>query len=267
MLGLARKVKSLSNGFLGLVPQSILYRAEDAIQKQLGKGSGAWSTATEAKAIAEFINKFKLDSLVAIDAGANVGNWTAEIINLFPRAKVLAFEPSKSAFEKLSSRFCNEANVTCVNLALGKSSTTSTLYADSSGSGLGSLTNRRVEHFGINFQHQEKVRVEKLDVFLSSQYSDLKPNILKMDAEGHGLDILQGSSKTLESIKLIQFEFGGSNIDTQTFFQDFWYFFIKANFEIYRLTPTGPQLITQYSEQDETFRATNYIASRKNNES
>lgn len=263
VLGIVSSMKSMGKGLLGLVPQSIFYQAEDAIQKQLGKGSGAWSTAEEAKAIAKFIDKLKLDSLVAIDVGANVGNWSAEIIDLFPSAYILAFEPSKAAFEKLSTRFHDEKNITCLNCALGNSSSISTLYADSSGSGLGSLTNRRVEHFGIDFKHQEKVEVESLDVLLSTKFPDLKPNVLKMDVEGHELDILQGAEKSLLNIQLIQFEFGGSNIDTRTFFQDFWYFFKKANFDIYRLTPVGPRLIKNYSEQEETFRATNYIATRK----
>jgi hypothetical protein len=136
------------------------------------------------------------------------------------------------------------------------------LYADKKGSGLGSLTNRRLDHFNINLDHQEEVSVETLDGFLLNRFPNLIPNILKMDVEGHEFEILQGASETLKDIRIVQFEFGGSNIDTKTFFQDFWYFFMELGFQIYRLTPSGPKIIGAYSEQDETFRATNYFAIR-----
>lgn len=245
------------------MPYSVLRRAEIVIQNQLGKGSGAWSTASEAERMAEFVTKLRLESVVAIDAGASVGNWTSEFIKILPEAKVLAFEPSESAFKKLSTRFADQNRVECFNFALGEVASNSILYADSSGSGLGSLSNRRIEHFGINFQHQEQVRVKTLDQFLATNFPDLKPNVLKMDVEGHELNVLKGAKNSLLNFKLIQFEFGGSNIDTRTFFQDFWYFFKAANFEIYRLTPIGPRHLSSYSEQDETFRATNYIAARE----
>jgi hypothetical protein len=85
-----------------------------------------------------------------------------------------------------------------------------------------------------------------------------------MDVEGHELEILLGAPEVLKNIKIIQFEFGGSNIDTRTFFQDFWYYFQSTGFEIYRLTPSRPMLIKNYNERDEVFRATNFIAVRKN---
>jgi hypothetical protein len=84
-----------------------------------------------------------------------------------------------------------------------------------------------------------------------------------MDVEGHELEVLQGARRTLEDIRIVQFEFGGSNIDTRTFFQDFWYFFDEIDFQIYRLTPSGPIIVSSYSEQDETFRSTNYFAIRR----
>ena len=81
-----------------------------------------------------------------------------------------------------------------------------------------------------------------------------------MDVEGHELDVLKGATKALQDISIIQFEFGGSNIDTRTYFQDFWYFFSDLGFDLYRLGPRKPLRITNYSEHDETFRPTNYIA-------
>jgi hypothetical protein len=63
-------------------------------------------------------------------------------------------------------------NVTCFYFAIGKSSSISNPYAESSGSGLGSLTNRRVENFGVGFQHQENVQVGSHDAFLSTKLPD-----------------------------------------------------------------------------------------------
>jgi FkbM family methyltransferase len=256
--------KYIARKILERVPLSILEKIEDVIQKQLGKGSGAWTTRAEAKAIADFTKNLKLSEVVAIDAGANLGNWSAELLESLPEARIFAFEPSKIAFEKLHDRFSSDERVTCVNLALGKEGKTSTLYADEGGSGLGSLTKRRLDHYAIDFVHSELVEVCSLDSWVANQKLTTQPKILKMDVEGHEFELLLGAVETLKSVQLIQFEFGGSNIDTRTFFQDFWYFFQELGFEIYRLGPARSFLIRAYSERDESFRATNYVAVRKN---
>jgi len=56
---------------------------------------------------------------------------------------------------------------------------------------------------------------------------------------------------------------GGANIDTRTFFQDFWYFFAKHNYDLFRITPFGVQKIDEYKERDEFFSTTNFIAIRR----
>ena len=248
---------------LGLIPFSLLEKAEDLIQRQLGKGSGAWSTKKEAQAISRFVKEKSLSEITAIDAGANMGDWSHELLSNFPDAQIFAFEPSKDAYEKLCRRFTNIESINCQNIALGKENKVTKLYSDKSGSGLGSLTKRRVEHFDIDFSYEEVIEVQTLDTWLSNLGFDLIPNILKMDVEGHEFDILLGAGKTIRKLQIIQFEFGGSNIDTRTYFQDFWYFFRENNFDLFRITPGEPILIKEYSEKDECFRATNYLAVRK----
>jgi FkbM family methyltransferase len=257
-------VRDLIQIIFGRLSTSILERFEDLVQKQLGKGSGAWSTRDEARIIADFAESLQIRNVVAIDAGANLGNWTAELLQYLPTANVFAFEPSESAFEKLKARFATDRRVSAVNVALGKDNKSSILYADKGGSGLGSLTKRRVQHFDIEFSHQEVVEINTLDSWISRNKIVSPPNILKMDVEGHEYDLLLGATETIKNIKIIQFEFGGSNIDTRTFFQDFWYFFQDLGFDIYRIAPSKPILVKVYSERDESFRATNYIAVRKN---
>jgi hypothetical protein len=84
-----------------------------------------------------------------------------------------------------------------------------------------------------------------------------------MDVEGHELDVLQGAELALSNIEIIQFEFGGCNIDTRTFLQDFWYLLSERGYELFRLTPRGIKKITKYTENDEVFSTTNFVAVRK----
>jgi hypothetical protein len=48
--------------------------------------------------------------------------------------------------------------------------------------------------------------------------------MVKMDIEGHELTALKGFGAALDVARVLQFEFGGCNIDSRTYFQDFWYF-------------------------------------------
>ena len=85
-------------------------------------------------------------------------------------------------------------------------------------------------------------------------------DIVKIDIEGHELSALNGFGKAIFSTSVIQFEFGGCNIDTKTYFQNFWYFFKEHNFDLFRITPLGIEGIKSYKESDEYFSTTNYIA-------
>jgi hypothetical protein len=63
---------------------------------------------------------------------------------------------------------------------------------------------------------------------------------------------------------MVMFEFGGCNIDTRTYFQDFFYFFKKHDMSIYRITPSGFfHPIPKYLEELEQFRTTNFLATRE----
>lgn len=86
-------------------------------------------------------------------------------------------------------------------------------------------------------------------------------DLLKVDVEGHELDVLIGAGDFIQKIKLIQFEFGGTNIDTRNYFRDYFYFFKNNGFNLFRLTPSGKLIgIFKYNENEERFTCMNYIA-------
>jgi FkbM family methyltransferase len=246
------------------LPTRVLVLIEDKVQFSMGKGYGAATTEEESEVIAHFAKYKNIQNVVALDVGASIGNWTASINSAIPNAQIVAFEPSREAFASLEKRFHNNPDVRCFNLALGKSDKKALLFSNASASGLGSLTKRRLDHLEIEFDSYEEVTVSRLDTWMKSQPRDFVPNVLKMDVEGHEFDVLLGGGGgTLREIQIIQFEFGGCNIDTKTFFQDFWYFFKENGFAIYRISPKGPILLDKYREADETFRTTNYVAVRQ----
>ena len=248
---------------LGWVPDSFFSLLEKEIQIQLGKGWGSVTTSHEVAAIAHFVKQKNLASVVALDVGANLGNWSADLLEVIPNSKIVAFEPSKATFDLLTQRFSNFSAIHCENIALGSENRNATLFSNETASGWASLTKRRLEHFGIDFSQTEDVTVQTLDHWIQSSKKPHLPNILKLDVEGHELDVLNGAKQLLNTIEIIQFEFGGCNIDTKTFLQDFWYFLLERNFELFRVTPRGVKLIEGYQESDEIFSTTNYIAVRK----
>ena len=63
-------------------------------------------------------------------------------------------------------------------------------------------------------------------------------------------------------VDFIQFEFGGRNIDSRTYFQDFYYL-LKEDYYIYRIVKDGLYKIERYKEMYEAFITTNYLAERK----
>ena len=226
-----------------------------------GKGWGASTTREEATGLFNHLVSKSDVEITVFDVGANVGEFTDAVINLLPNAKVFSFEPSPEAYDKLKKRFSNVPRVSAVNMALGKAIGKSELFADECGSPLASLTKRRLEHFGIEFTHRDLVDVITLDEWCKE--NEIWPDVIKMDVEGHELDVLSGGGDAVTNASAVQFEFGGCNIDTRTFFQDFWYFFLRKGFEIWRITPTGLFKLESYSELDECFVTTYYIAFKK----
>ncbi len=223
-----------------------------------GKGYGSHSVDQETRLVLEFCKQLGISKIVGLDIGANKGTWTQSLLEKEPSAQIVCFEPSKASFKSLENRFSNDDRVTLENIALASQNGERNLYFDTPGSGLASLTKRKLDHFEIKFDLAEVVETRTLDSY--SRDLALAPNVLKLDVEGHELEVLKGGVQTLQNVSICQFEFGGCNIDTRTFWQDFWYFFTSNGFALHRISKQGPIPIRKYLESDECFLTTNFIA-------
>lgn len=235
----------------------MLYFMERALAALSGKGYGSASIAKEVACARRFCR-----GGVLFDVGANKGSYTRELIRQFGDSaiKIYCFDPA-TALVRSHLQFA-DPRVDVVNAALGAKEGSRSLFGVESQSGLSSLTQRRLDHFGIAMTKVQEVDVTTLDSFANTHHIE-QIDLLKLDVEGHELDVLKGGADLLSQnrIKCIQFEFGGCNIDTRTYFQDFWYLLhVKHGFSIYRISPFAPIRINRYRETDEVFLTTNYIA-------
>ncbi len=233
--------------------------AEKLLCYMQGKGFGAKSIGSEVSAVSRFIK-----GGVVFDVGSNKGDYTRAILSKLGGeiTRLYCFEPSP----KLVSRYLqfDDPRITVVQCALGKTPGSTTLWVSDTDSGLSSMTKRRLNHFNIEMKDGGVINVDTVDSFAKANEVNVI-DLLKLDVEGHELDVLEGAHNMLSQNKIgcIQFEFGGCNIDTRTFFQDFWYLLaVKHTFSLFRISPFGPIRVKKYREIDETFLTTNYIAVR-----
>lgn len=225
-----------------------------------GKGWGAGTVECEARACLSLLPPPLHTSPVALDVGANVGTWTAALLACAPTATVYAFEPSRTAHARLAQRFAGLPQVVPVQSAVGRQHGTATLWSNQPGSSLASLTRRRVNSVGGDFTHAEQVDVVTLDEWRRG--SGVSPTVLKLDVEGHEMDVLQSAEEVLKSARVVQFEFGACHLDRRVLFRDFFSFFAERDFSLFRLGPRGLTPVPRYLARDEVFQVTNYFAVR-----
>ncbi len=239
--------------------QKIARTLEEKAARIQGKGWGVGTVDQEFEMASSLMGS--VEKPLFVDIGGNKGTYTSAILKKFPNCSVVVFEPAQVNQEILRNKFSSQ-NVIIEPFAVSDTASTSVLHSNAAGSGLASLAKRRLDHHGIDFEHREEVTTVRFDDYWKN-YLERRPiNFCKIDIEGHELAALNGFGEAIEHINLIQFEFGGCNIDTRTFFQDFWYFSKPKGFKIFRMTPSGLSWVESYSEFDESFRTTNFLAHR-----
>jgi FkbM family methyltransferase len=222
-----------------------------------GKGYGTATIARENALVHQLLGR---TPRLAADIGGNIGDYSAELRRRHRQLEIHVFEPSGTNQARLRARFAADAGVTVVPLAVSDAAGEATLYADAPGSGMGSLAQRDLQHRGLDFHAQETVRMIRFEDYWRDSLACRPLDIVKLDIEGFELAALQGFGPALEATSVLQFEFGGCNIDTRSCFRDFWTLFQQRGFALYRITPFGLDRLRRYRESDEFYSTTNYVA-------
>jgi FkbM family methyltransferase len=235
-------------------------------QYLMGVGSGSDVSSSGEAAILRVLHDKRQAPYCIFDVGSNAGQFLKLILAGIgtDQFQIHCFEPGKYTYQLLLDNVRPDDRIKLNNIGIGREKAQMQLHYDHPGSGGASLTKRRVEHLGSVFSESETVEVDSIDHYCAEN-NIRSIDLLKLDIEGHEFDALQGAASMFErsAIHIVTFEFGGGNIDTRTYFQDFWYFFRQFKMKILRITPAGYLYrIESYNEIDEQFRTTNFVAVR-----
>ena len=243
--------------------QELLASVVRKCHRYMGIGTGDDVLTSGEQGVIEKLKALRKPPYCLFDVGSHMGEYLGMALSLMARedCRIHCFEPSGRLFGALKARAGGDSRVVLNNCGLGKEQAQLQLYYDAEESG-GSLTKRRLDHLGIDYSQSETVEIDTLDNYCENN-GILSIDLLKADIEGHELDLFLGGQRLFQrgAVKIATFEFGGCNIDTHTYFQDYFYYFKEMEMDLYRITPSGYlHPLSGYSEMEEQFKTTNFAA-------
>lgn len=232
-------------------------------------GMNYWGGSSIAESGERFAMDYVKDQLsdgrkgVVFDVGANLGQYASELIQRFPDRLIHSFEPSAKTIIRLNETVAEalqDGRIKTHNLGFGSKNETLTLYAEGDHAATASIHGSVGK--GAENLVQEQIRIERLDDFCQANSID-HIAFLKIDVEGHELEVLKGAKRMIEEdrVDFIQFEFGEFHMDAKCYFRDFWQL-LTPRYTVFRILPKGLRKIDRYSTDLEVFNTINYLAIR-----
>ncbi len=175
---------------------------------------------------------------LVIDVGANSGQFGKLMRDIGYRGKIISFEPTKKAFEKLKSNADN--NWDCYKIALGNEvgSKEIKVYALDLFSSFLNKTEYGLERFQseVSNYDTELIDITTLDKFLDGKiYNNI---FLKMDTQGYDLEVFKGALNVRKNIKMLMTEVAFHKIyDGMPSYLDALSSYNKAGFQLTSIFP------------------------------
>ena len=228
------------------------------VEKHDGDCNGDIATNGELRVMRQFLPGCS----VVFDVGAHTGEWAKLALSVNPGLNIHCFEPSRDNFANLS-RNVSSPNVTCNPFGLSSENGERPLFIFRSAPGLHSLYQRRGLESGWGLAtptETERVKLDTLENYCTERQIE-KIDFLKVDVEGHELEVFKGGRSLFEEnrVRMIQFEYGGCNIDSKVLLKDIFEFFEGMNYRFYKIFPDRLKFFERYDQRLENFKYQNWL--------
>lgn len=225
----------------------------------MGLGTGDIVAESGEKNVIAYLKKNILDdNIVLFDCGANIGDYTNELVEMFPDASIHSFEPLDITYNILVKNVKSKS-VKLNKIGLSNRTGDDAIYYNENNLGLTSLFDRQLDYHSLSLPSSNTIKLITIDEYCKLNNIN-NIDFLKMDIEGGEYNALLGATNMLKNskIKVIQIEFGGCQIDARVFFRDYWNL-LNEQYYVYRIVSNGLIKIKKYEEILEIYLTCNYL--------
>jgi FkbM family methyltransferase len=199
---------------------------------------------------------------LVFDVGSHTGGWAESALAINPKLEIHCFEVSVETHRLMIER-TPRLPVIANAFGLGAQAETRTLYSFGAGNNANSLYHRSgMAARGFPPQSQiETVRLDTADDYCA-RHGILAIDFMKIDTEGHELDVLHGARGLLaeQAIGAVQFEYGGCNIDSRALLLDIFGLLAEVGYIAAKIMPNHIAVMPEYDTRLENFRYQNWLA-------
>jgi len=228
-----------------------------------GEGLNAIETNGEKALIEQAIAAFPdATPFRAWDVGANLGEWTDLVLATAAAqkrtAKILMFEPTPTAFDSLSQKYATNAAVEVKQVALSSKAGTAAFEVVGSHAGTNSLNVTQAAAGSTIIVTLQS----GAEVHAGAGGGEI--HLIKIDTEGHDLEVLRGLEALLEtrSVAIVQFEYNwrwlinGSSLRAAMLLAE------RHGYRLGRVAPGGLEIYDHWNAELDRFFETNYALVR-----
>lgn len=213
------------------------------------------------------IEKFIPSIGVVFDVGANLGQWTINVLERKPKCTFHLFEPSNILFEKMRSNLKDEINdkkIIINQCAILDCEKTKPFYFYPHYPGNSSfyrIIESEVPPCNLGAPKVSDISAISLDIYCE-QKEVFQIDFLKIDTEGSEWEVIKGAKRLISEgrIDFIQFEYGACYRKAGATIEEIYYYLTKNKYDVFKILPERLKYIRKFLRKYENYTWCNYLA-------